>query len=164
MDFIDSSVSGSFHQGSIEQFGFSAGMQCSCNALYSRVYSILKSFLSRWDSRDLDIILLNRDMLFKAQEKLYVLSARDSPQRCPVGNAEFYGRKSKQLFLFHRIHKCFVDLANELSSSLCASTGIIFFIEGLCFGIMSSKCYMYLFNSHSRDRHRRHSKRAGLYC
>lgn len=100
MDFIDSSVSGSFHQGSIEQFGFSAEMQCSCNALYSRVYSILKSFLSRWDSRDLDIILLNRDMLFKAQEKPYVLSARDSPKRFPVGKAEFMVENQSNCFGF----------------------------------------------------------------
>ena len=63
----------SFDQGSIEQFGVRSGIQCSCNAVCSFVYFILKSFLNRCDSRDLDIILFNGDMLFEAQDKPYFL-------------------------------------------------------------------------------------------
>ena len=156
MDLIGSSLSGSFHQGSIEQFGVSAGMQCSYNALYPLVCSILKSSLNWWDSRDLEVILLNGDMLLKAQDKPYFLSVLDLPQRFPVGKSECLVEYQDNYFSFIMSAKCYIGLANELSSSFSASTGIVFFIAGLCLGVMSSKGYIYLFDSHSRDSHGRH--------
>ena len=149
MDLIGSSVSGSFHQGSIEQFGVSAGTQCSCKALYSLVYSILKLSFNRWDSRDLEIIMFNgeitfnEDMLFKVHDKPYFLLVPDLPQRFPVGKAECLVDYQDNCIGFIMSKKCYVALASELSSSLTASTGIVFFIAGLCLGIMSSKGYIY---------------------
>ena len=158
MDLIDSSESGTFHQSSIEQFSVSAGRQCSCNALYSLIYSISKSSLNRWDSRDLDIMLFNRDLLFKAQDKPYLLSVPDLPQRFPIGKAECSVEYQDKCFGFIMSTKYSVGLANELSSSLSVNTGIVFFVTGLCLGIMSFKGYIYLFNSHNRDPHGRHTQ------
>ena len=70
-DLVHSSVCGSYHQGCTERFDISAGMQCSCNALHLLVYSAFKSSLNRWDSIDLDMILLNGDLLYKEQHKPY---------------------------------------------------------------------------------------------
>ena len=54
--------------------GTHACMQCSYNALYSVVYFVFKSCLNRWDSTDIDIILLNGDTLYKEHRKPYFLS------------------------------------------------------------------------------------------
>ena len=61
----------------------------SYNILYSLVFSVLKSSLSRWDSREPDIILLNVDKLFQAQEKPHFLLVPDLPQRFPVGKVQY---------------------------------------------------------------------------
>ena len=51
---IQKSVLGSFHQAHTK-FGNSAGIQCSCNALYALCFSIIKR-VSLWKSFDLDYI------------------------------------------------------------------------------------------------------------
>ena len=118
-------MSGSFHEGSIEWCIVSAGMQCSCSTSCSLVYSVLKSCLSRWDSRDLDM-LLNGEMLFKAQEKPCFLSVLDIPQRFPVGKAESLVEYQVNCFGSIMSSKCYIDFANDLSSNLSASTGIFY--------------------------------------
>ena len=45
--------------------------QRSWITLYAFFYSIIKSSLNRWDSVDLDVILINEDTLFKKQQKPY---------------------------------------------------------------------------------------------
>ena len=60
---IQKSVLGSFHQAHAK-FGDSAGIQCSCNALYSICFSIIKR-VSLWKSADLNYILENGDAIFK---------------------------------------------------------------------------------------------------
>ena len=60
---IQKSVSGSFHQAHTK-FGNSAGIQCSCNALYAIFFSIIKN-VSVWKSWDLDYILEHGDSLYK---------------------------------------------------------------------------------------------------
>ena len=56
-------VKASFHQGNL-MFGVSAGMQCTCNALWSICWSKLKN-MCYWQPCDLDYILIKGDELFK---------------------------------------------------------------------------------------------------
>ncbi|MEM7275756.1 MAG: hypothetical protein AAF547_21960, partial [Actinomycetota bacterium] len=58
------SVQGSFHQGDIARFGATAGIQCSCNALVSIIYSRYKP-VNVWEAFDLDVILTEGDKNFK---------------------------------------------------------------------------------------------------
>ena len=60
---IQKVVLGTFHQGHTK-FGDTAGMQCSCNALYAICFSIVKK-VSIWKSYDLDYILEKGDETFK---------------------------------------------------------------------------------------------------
>ena len=60
---IKKSVLGSFHQAHVK-FGETAGIQCSCNALYSICFSIVKK-VSLWKAFDLDYILDHGDAVFK---------------------------------------------------------------------------------------------------
>ena len=60
--------------------------------------------------------------------------------------------------------KWYVGLVNELSSFLIASTGIVFFITGLYLGIMSSKGYIYVFDSLCQNNHGKHIEHAIMYC
>ena len=58
------SVQGSFNQGN-KRFGFTAGRQCTCNALTSVAFTLIKS-QGTWNSRDMDFILENGDAIYKS--------------------------------------------------------------------------------------------------
>ena len=55
---------GSFHQGNIERFGLSAGTQCTCCALFSVTFSIIKN-PGWWKSIDIDYIVQSGDKIYK---------------------------------------------------------------------------------------------------
>ena len=84
-------------------------------------------------------------MLFKDEEKSYFLSVPDLPQRFPFGKAECLVEYQDNCFGFIMSTKCYVDLANELCSSLSARTGIAFYTAGSCLGTMSSKWCIYIY-------------------
>ena len=112
-------------------------MQCSCNALYSLFYSAFKSFLNRWDSTDLGIILLNGDLLYKGQHKPYFLSVPDLPQKFKVGNINCLVEFQFTCFGFIVSSGSHVGLTNDLCSNLDGSTGIVFLIAGFCLGYLN---------------------------
>jgi len=58
-------VQGSFNQGDIARFGTTAGIQCSCNALVSVLYTKCKQ-INFSKTFDLDLILIEGDTNFKA--------------------------------------------------------------------------------------------------
>ena len=58
------SVQGSYNQGN-ERFGLTAGRQCTCNALSSVAFTLIKS-PGIWNSRDMDFILENGDAIYKS--------------------------------------------------------------------------------------------------
>ena len=155
-DLVYSSMCRSYHQGCIEQFGISAGMQCSCNALYSLVYSAFNSSLNRWGSTDLDIILLNGDLLYEEQHKSYFLSVPDLPQKFKVWKVDCLVEFQFNCFGFIVSSDSHVGLTHDLSSNLDESTGIVSFIAGFCLGILKCEDFVYLFDSHSRDAYGRH--------
>ena len=61
---IHKTVLGNFHQGQAK-FGYTAGIQYSCNALLAICSSIVKK-VSVWKPFDLDYILENGDHIFKS--------------------------------------------------------------------------------------------------
>ena len=94
---IQRSVSGAFHQAHIK-FGDTAGIQCSCNALYSICFSIIKK-VSIWKSWDLDYILDHGDAAFKTIDIPRSLFMHELPNYITIENknvdvemlANYYG-------------------------------------------------------------------------
>ena len=70
-------VQATHHQGDA-RYRESRGMQCSCMALMSVGWTLLKR-ISRWQTSDLDDILLNDDLLFKSINKFQYLGIDDMP-------------------------------------------------------------------------------------
>ena len=69
---------GSFHQGN-EQFGQTAGKQCTCNALFSIVFSNIKN-QGNWDFIDINYVLEHGDKLYKESNTDLYLMFNDLPR------------------------------------------------------------------------------------
>ena len=141
---IHKSVSGSFHQGN-EKFKETAGIQCSCNALYAICYSIIKK-ISLWKTWDLDYILNHGDETFKAMNILRTLFIYELPKSISIENKNIdvellanYNGYLGQVKIF------------ENHSTTDIGNGIIFTTGGYSFSIIWSKKNIFLFDSHSRD-------------
>ena len=66
-------VQGSFNQGNIV-LGETAGIQCTCMALFAISYPNIKE-ISRWYQSDLDIVLVNREALYNILGRQTLLTA-----------------------------------------------------------------------------------------
>ena len=84
-EWICKVVQATHHQGDAK-YGESRGMQCSCMALMSVGWTLLKP-ISRWHTSDLDDILLNGDLPFKSISKLRYLRIDHMPNRVKVKNS-----------------------------------------------------------------------------
>ena len=85
---IQKVVLGSFHQGHLK-FGSTAGIQCSCNALYAICFSVIKS-VSIWKSHDLDYILDNGNKIFKLAGIPRALFMHELPHNILIENNNIY--------------------------------------------------------------------------
>ena len=84
---------GSFHQGNIERFGLSAGTQCTCCALFSVTFSIIKN-PGWWKSIDIDFVVQSGDKIYKnlnlrAGQYLMLLSASKKHYFAESPNKEY---------------------------------------------------------------------------
>ena len=79
------SVQGNFNQGNVVLFGGTAGKQCSCNALFSVCWSVVRK-VSIWKSYDLDNILIEGDKIYKFPNKDDFLSVDELQQRIKIYN------------------------------------------------------------------------------
>ena len=79
------SVQGNFNQGNVAIFGGTAGKQCSCNALFSVCWSVVRK-VSIWKSYDLDNILIEGDKIYKFPNKDDFLSVDELQQRIKIYN------------------------------------------------------------------------------
>ena len=142
---IQKTVSGSFHQGHVK-FGYSAGTQCSCNALYAICYSSVKK-VSIWKYWDVDYILEHGDAVFKSVGILRSLSMNELPNNVQVENNTL---KIEMLDNFVGLLGYNSVFANHVS--LCdIGNGLIFTTAGYCISLIWSKNSIVLFDSHSRD-------------
>ena len=141
------SIQGSFNQGDISRFGATAGIQCSCNALVSILYSNHKE-IDYWKTFDLDHILMEGDKNFKK------LGLTESP---------YIDQFPKNIVLDEQtISLEFIDFHGEFVSNdmtinfveeemLLQHSGALFVIEGYTISIIFQNNKFYVFDSHSRD-------------
>ena len=77
---IIKSVQGSFNQGNISLFGKSSVRHCSCNAMFSICWLLIRKG-SCWAHRDLDHMLNEGDNLYKSMNKDSFLSVDNLPRQ-----------------------------------------------------------------------------------
>ena len=147
---IVKSVSGSFHQGYFTLFGRTAGKQCSCNALFSICWSIVKK-ISLWKSQDLDTILYEGDKIYKSLNADVYLAVDELPTTISFHNSQFNisllnieTRKPKEIKDFlQQMYSCKNDKGD--------ASGCLIFIDYSTIALMSLSGNYYLFDSHSRN-------------
>ena len=141
---IQKSILGSFHQVYVK-FGDTAGIQCSCNALYAIYFSVIKKG-SLWKSSDLDYILDHGDTVFKIIGILHPFFMSELPKCIAIENLnidiEILANYSGLLRQFN----IFVDHLNT-----DVGNGVIFTTGGYSFSLIWTKNSVFLFDSHSRD-------------
>ena len=128
-------VAGSFHQGCLFKFGNSAGKQCTCCALFSIAFTLVKS-PARWTRYDLDFILENGDSIYKRSvNKDDYLMIPELPKEITL-----FDSKITVNFLENR----FGFLNNQSSSILFHhhdmmppnSDGLLFLAKGICIAVV----------------------------
>ena len=130
-------------------FGVSAGMQCTCNSLFSICWSKIMK-VCYWKPCDLDYVLKKGDQLFKNVGLYRYLSPDELPRELQIGscivrvsylqNSTVEIKTSKSDFL----RPSFVQFSDK-------SNGVIFFVNQLTFSIVWCASSFYIFDSHSRD-------------
>ena len=145
MHTIQKFVLGSFHQAHVK-FGDTAGIQCSCNALYAICFSVIKK-VSIWKQSDLDYILDHGDTVFKIIGIRCPLFMNELPNCIAIENrnvdiemlANYCGLLGENSIFKGHLNR---DIGN----------GLIFTTAGYSFSLIWNKNSVYLFDSHSRDR------------
>ena len=144
---VSKCVQGSFNQSDVDIFGTTAGIQCSCNALVSIIYSKCKQ-LNFWKTSDLDLILIEGD------KNLKVLGFTESP---------YVDQFPKNILLEEQMFSLeFENFLGEFVSTdiainfvqeelLFQYLGALFVIDGYTLAIMYHNNNFYVFDSHSRD-------------
>eukprot|EP00111_Clytia_hemisphaerica_P017724 TCONS_00052432-protein len=143
------SVQGSFHQGNLERFGETAGIQCSSNCFFAICYAQLRK-LSLWKTHDLDYVLHQGDLNFK---KLGITG--QSPYIEEFSKTIEIGNSTCTLD-FNIFEGYFVTgdniSVNFISEEiLMQHSGAVLVISGNCLGVMHYNKKYFLFDSHSRD-------------
>ena len=138
---------GSFHQGN-EQFGQTAGKQCTCNALFSIVFSNIKN-QGNWDFIDINYVLEHGDKLYKESNTDLYLMFNDLPREIELMGLQFY--------IQYLDHKVGVLNCNSLPGTILdrdlnpLSDGFFLLINEKCVSVTWNKRSFFLFDSHSRD-------------
>ena len=145
---IQKVVSGNFHQGH-SKFGNTAGIQCSCNALFAICFSIVKK-VSLWKPFDLDYILENGDKAFKIVGITRALFMSELPHNMFIEN---YKIEVEMLQHFVELFKQ-ENIFEGHDSITDTGNGLIFMTGGYTLSLIWSKNFVYLFDSHSRDQER----------
>jgi len=96
------SVQGSFNQGN-ERFGLTAGRQCTCNALSSVAFTLIKS-QGTWNSRDMDFILENGDAIYKSLNINGYVAMDELPQHFAFKNSTTF----TAIFQNYRVHPVYI--------------------------------------------------------
>ena len=152
---IVKSVQGSFHQGNLK-FGYSAGIQCSCNSLFSVYWSKVRK-LNIWKQTDLDYILEKGNDIFKAQNKHRMLYVDEIPDSFLIEGREIQIEKLRIVdgeFIPSNVDNKFVNFVDLDYVQESNSTGIVMFMGRpyeMCMSInFDSTENLFLFDSHSR--------------
>ena len=101
-EIILKSVQGSYNQGN-ERFGLTAGRQCTCNALSSVAFTLIKS-PGTWNSKDMDFILENGDTIYKSLNIDGYVAMDELPKQFMFKNSTTF----KADFQEYRVHPIYI--------------------------------------------------------
>ena len=137
-DFFFSVICGNFNQGD-QRFGNSVGKQCACILLFSIIFSQLKE-IGKWQSLDLDLILVCGDITYKDPSINRILGVEDLPKTIKLD------KKTVADILFLESVSGFLDLSNTESMQILKdnlnhvkdfnSHECLFFVSDLCVAII----------------------------
>jgi len=133
------SVQGSFNQGN-ERFGLTAGRQCTCNALSSVAFTLIKS-QGTWNSRDMDFILENGDAIYKSLNINEHFAFKNSTTFTAI-------------FQNYRVHPVYITnlhLSFLFQDIPIDTSGFLITLRSLTMSVTWTAKHYFLFDSHSRD-------------
>ena len=125
---------------------YTAGIQCSCNALYAICFSMVKK-VSVWKSYDLDYILEKGDKTFKLLGISRPLFMSELPHNIMIENNVIEVDMLENYFGLLGKDNIFENNASVRETG----NGLIFMTGGFTISLIWSK-KVFLFDSHSRDR------------
>lgn len=139
-------VQGNFHQGD-SKFGYTAGIQCSCNTLVSICFSKFRE-IKYWKALDLDFILEEGDKNFK---QLGLTQYPYVDQFPKVVFIEEYDCKVK--FELYDGEFTIDNIAINFISQemLFQHCGAILIVREYCIAVMFNGTKFFIFDSHSKD-------------
>ena len=139
-------VQGSFHQGDLK-YGYTAGIQCSCNTLVSICFSKFKE-IEYWKFYDLDFILDEGDKNFKQ------LGLTEYPYVDQFPKVVFIEEHDCNIeFELHDGEFTIDNIAINFISkeTLLQHCGAILIIREYCISVMFHGINFFVFDSHSKD-------------
>ena len=105
----------------------------------------------RWQTSDLDDILLNGDLLFKSINKFQYLGIDDMPNILKIKNSfltiEYLENKTAEFV----VKEYLTTISEIISACQFRGNGAMLFVNGFTLGIIWNNNSFYLFDSHSRD-------------
>ena len=138
---------GSFHQGH-EKFGLTRGRQCTCCALFSITFSVVKN-PGYWCQGDIDYIVENGDKIFKKLNPTLYLDLDSLPREIEIMNrsisVEFLGLKSA--LIASKSHTGSI-MDRDVDPR---TNGFLFVVNEKCISVTWNKRFYFLFDSHSRN-------------
>ena len=142
------SVQGSFNQGN-ERFGLTAGRQCTCNALSSVAFTLIKS-QGTWNFRDMDFILENGDAIYKSLNIDGYVAMDELPQEFSFKNYSQF----KAIFQNYSVYPVYLNnlhLYFLFDDTPLDTSGFLFTLRGLTMSVTWTSRHYFLFDSHSRN-------------
>ena len=140
---------GSFHQANA-RFGATAGRQCTCCALFSVVFSVVKR-QAYWDSKDIDFVVQNGDRVYKSLNREDYKMFNELPRMLTINNCvfsvEFLADPESKLLNYKSVPGTIIDIKNVNSQA----DGFLLIINGKCVSVTWNKKNLFLFDSHSRN-------------
>ena len=145
-------VSGSFHQGNVDKFYESAGLQCGINCIVSTCFSIVKK-ISSWSGSDMDYILETGDQCFKYLGYSQYLALDELPSVIHINGYVFNLEKVED------IKTVDMNIVNDTRSfwgwpflhCMTKSQAVICVTCDVMFMIRKESNNYYVFDSHSRS-------------
>ena len=142
------SVQGSYNQGN-KRFGLTAGRQCTCNALSSVAFTLIKS-PGTWNSKDMDFILENGDTIYKSLNIDGYVAMDELPKQFIFKNSTTF----KADFQEYRVHPVYItnlQLSFLFKDIPIDTSGFLFTLRGLTMSVTWTSKHYFLFDSHSRN-------------
>ena len=130
-------IPGTFHQGNVQKFFETAGLQCGINSIVSICFSMIKK-ISSWNTDDMDYILETGNECFKKLGYSDYLALDELPSIIHINDHvfnldQFESIKTIDLNVDNDSRKLlgnsFLDCLTKSQAVICVSNGIMFMIK-----------------------------------